>query len=90
MGDELSDNRCAPRRTIRTLRDCLHSSIPLHTAVRAAAPVLSPMSLLGVLAPQFATGSGVGLEAVRCQRDTSAGELVFSRWVSAGMLGYAQ
>ena len=44
------------------------------------------MSLLEVLARQLATEARVGLEAVPCQRDTSARELVFSRWVSAGML----
>src|SRR3954453_18364884 len=37
------------------------------------------MSLLGVLARQLATEPGLGLEAVSCERDTSAGELVFSR-----------
>jgi hypothetical protein len=45
-----------------------------------------PESLLGVLARQLAIEPGVGLEAVSCERDAFAGELVFSRGVSAGML----
>jgi hypothetical protein len=49
------------------------------------------MSLLGVLAPQFATEPGVGLEAVPCQRDTSAGELVFLALGECwDAVGYAQ